>query len=115
MPRPQTQFAWSLTAILAVALISLATSAHQGLSANLYTTVSDVFPKPAVASVIGIGGCAGGLGGVLFSAVIPGYIVQHFGYTPVILTMGLFHLTAVYAVHKVMGPLTPIQLESPRG
>jgi len=99
------------SAILAVALISLATSAHQGLSANLYTTVSDVFPKPAVASVIGIGGCAGGFGGVLFSAVIPGYIVQHFGYTPVILTMGMFHLTAVYFVHKIMGPLKPIQIK----
>lgn len=99
------------SAILAVALISLATSAHQGLSANLYTTVSDVFPKPAVASVIGIGGCAGGFGGVLFSAIIPGYVVQHFGYTPVILTMGMFHLTAVYCVHRVMGPLKPIQIK----
>ncbi|MFN7935084.1 MAG: MFS transporter [Bryobacteraceae bacterium] len=102
-------------AILAVALISLGTSAHQGLSANMYTTVSDVFPKPAIASVIGIGGCAGGFGGVLFSAIIPGYVVQHFGYTPVILTMGLFHLTGVFALHKVMGRLRPIQLESPRG
>ena len=80
--------------IYAVALVSLATSAHQGWSANLYTTVSDAFPKSAVASVTGIGGCLGGLGGFLFSAVIPGYVVQHFGYPPVFLTMGCFHLTA---------------------
>ena len=43
--------------ILAIALVSLATAAHQGWSANLYTTTSDVFPKKAVASVTGIGGC----------------------------------------------------------
>ncbi len=81
--------------IYAIALVSLATSAHQGWSANLYTTVSDSFPKSAVASVTGIGGCLGGLGGFLFSAIIPGYVVQHFGYSPVFLTMGCFHLTAL--------------------
>ncbi|HUQ94873.1 MAG TPA: MFS transporter [Bryobacteraceae bacterium] len=98
--------------IVAVALVSLATSAHQGLSANLYTTVSDVFPKRAVASVMGIGGCAGGLGGVLFSALIPGIVVQAFGYTPMILTMGVFHLLAVFLVHKLMGPLRPVLIHS---
>jgi len=48
--------------VTAVLLMSLATAAHQGWSANQFTTVSDVFPRPAVASVTGIGGCAGGLG-----------------------------------------------------
>lgn len=50
----------------AVLLIGLAGSAHQAWSANLYTTVSDMFPKNAVASVIGIGGMAGATGGMLF-------------------------------------------------
>ena len=94
--------------ILAVALVSLATSAHQGWSANLYTTVSDVFPKNAVASVTGIGGCLGGFGGFLFSAVIPGYVVTHFGYTPVFLIMGCFHLTALIVVHKLLGDMKRI-------
>jgi MFS transporter, ACS family, hexuronate transporter len=50
----------------AVLLIGLAASAHQAWSANLYTTVSDMFPKRAVASVVGIGGMAGAIGGVVF-------------------------------------------------
>lgn len=50
----------------AVLLIGLAGAAHQAWSANLYTTVSDMFPKRAVASVIGIGGMAGAIGGMLF-------------------------------------------------
>jgi ACS family hexuronate transporter-like MFS transporter len=94
--------------VLAVALVSLACSAHQGWSANLYTTTSDVFPKNAVASVTGIGGCLGGFGGFLFSAIIPGYIVTHFGYTPVFLIMGCFHLTALLVVHKMLGDMKRI-------
>jgi ACS family hexuronate transporter-like MFS transporter len=94
--------------IVAIALVCLATSAHQGWSANLYTTTSDIFPKQAIASVTGIGGCLGGLGGVLFSALIPGYVVTHFGYTPVFLTMGAFHLTALVVVHVLLGDMKRI-------
>ena len=50
----------------AVMIIALAGSAHQAWSANLYTTVSDMFPKSAVASVVGLGGMAGALGGSFF-------------------------------------------------
>ena len=53
----------------AVLLIGLAGAAHQAFSANLFTTVSDSFPKQAVASVIGIGGMAGAFGGMLFPIV----------------------------------------------
>jgi ACS family hexuronate transporter-like MFS transporter len=49
-----------------VLLIGLAGSAHQAWSANLFTTVSDMFPKNAVASVIGLGGMAGSAGGFMF-------------------------------------------------
>ncbi len=95
--------------ILAVALVSLATAAHQGWSCNLFTTVSDVFPKQAVASVTGIGGAFGGLGGVLFSSLLPGYIISHFGYTPIFLIMGCFHLLALTAVHLLLGKMKPIK------
>jgi MFS transporter, ACS family, aldohexuronate transporter len=91
--------------ILAVALISVATAAHQGWSANLFTTTSDVFPKNVVASVTGVGGFAGGLGGFLFSGMIPGYVVTYYGYTPVFLTMGCFHLIALFWVHRLMGKM----------
>jgi len=55
---------------LAVLVIGIATSAHQAWSANIFTTVSDMFPKKAVASVTGIGGMFGGLGGILLTAVV---------------------------------------------
>ncbi len=99
------------SAILAVVLVSFATAGHQAWSANLYTTCSDVFPKSAVASVTGLGGCAGGIGGILFSAVIPGYIVTWFGYTPVFLALGCFHLTALLMVHLTMGRMDRIEAQ----
>ena len=100
--------------VLAVGLISIATAAHQGWSANLYTTASDVFPKAATASITGIGGCFGGLGGFLFSAVIPGYVVTHFGYKPMFLMLGAFHLTALIFVHKLLGDMRPLEEKSVR-
>lgn len=54
---------------LPVLLIGIGASAHQAWSANLFTTVSDMFPKKAVASIVGIGGMAGGIGGVLITKV----------------------------------------------
>ena len=93
----------------AIFLFGLALAGHQGWSANLYTTTSDVFPKNAVASVIGIGGAAGGIAGVLFSAVIPGYVIPVVGYRPVFLIMGFFYVIAWIAVHHYMGDLTRIK------
>lgn len=61
----------------AVLLIGLAASAHQAWSANLYTTVSDMFPKRAVASVIGAGGMAGSAGGFIFP-ILTGKMLDHF-------------------------------------
>jgi ACS family hexuronate transporter-like MFS transporter len=61
-----------------VLLIGVGASAHQAWSANLFTTVSDMFPQRSVASVVGIGGMAGGLGGVLMSK-IGGYLFDYYG------------------------------------
>ncbi len=96
--------------VLAIALVCLATAGHQGWSANLYTTTSDVFPKNAVASVTGIGGCLGGVGGTIFSAWLPGYIVGHFGYSPMFFIMGTFHVIALIAVRLLIGDMKPIQV-----
>jgi ACS family hexuronate transporter-like MFS transporter len=89
-------------AVATIALVSVATAAHQGWSANLFTTTSDAFPKESVASVTGIGGFAGGLGGFLFSAVIPGWVVTHFGYTPMFVFMGTLHLAAWFVLRRMM-------------
>ncbi len=61
----------------AVCLIALAASSHQAWSANIFTTVSDAFPKKAVSSVTGIGGMAGAVGGA-FVSYIAGGILEHF-------------------------------------
>ncbi len=61
----------------AVCLIALAASSHQAWSANIFTTVSDAFPKKAVSSVTGIGGMAGAVGGA-FISYIAGGILEHF-------------------------------------
>jgi ACS family hexuronate transporter-like MFS transporter len=61
-----------------VILIGIGASAHQAWSANLFTTVSDMFPKHSVGSVVGIGGMAGGLGGVLLTKV-GGWLFDHYG------------------------------------
>ncbi len=61
----------------AVALISLAASSHQAWSANIFTTVSDAFPKRAISSVTGIGGMAGAIGGA-FISVLAGHILDFF-------------------------------------
>ena len=55
----------SYASTLAIAVICIGAAAHQAWSANLFTTVSDMFPKKAIGSVIGIGGMAGGIGGVV--------------------------------------------------
>lgn len=62
---------------LPVLLIGIGTAAHQAWSANLFTTVSDMFPKKAVGSVVGMGGMAGGIGGVIITK-LGGYLFDHF-------------------------------------
>lgn len=97
--------------VVAILLMSLATAAHQGWSANLFTTVSDTFPRPAVASVTGIGGFSGGVGSVLFATALPGYLIPLVGYKPIFLAFGGFHLLALLAVHLLMRDLTPVRLK----
>jgi MFS transporter, ACS family, hexuronate transporter len=66
----------------AVAILSLATAAHQGWSANLFTTASDMFPRSSVGVVVGIGGMAGSAGGVLFSLGTGWVLESYHSYMP---------------------------------
>lgn len=79
-----------------VALIGIAAAAHQGWSANLYTLVSDTFPRRTVGSVIGLGGLVGGLSGILAAPVI-GYWLDFSGgaYRPLFVVGGLAYLAAL--------------------
>jgi MFS transporter, ACS family, hexuronate transporter len=83
----------------AVALIGLAAAAHQAFSANLYTLPSDLLPRSAVGSVIGIGGLAGAAGGMLFTAFV-GQILQLTGsYRILFFIAGSVYLAALLVVH----------------
>ncbi len=70
LPIVLVQYLGQLNMWLAVLVIGLAAAAHQAWSANIFTTASDMFPKRAVASVTGLGGMAGGLGGILLTALV---------------------------------------------
>jgi len=70
-------FATSIGNWTAVFLIALAGSAHQAWSASLYSTASDMFPKHAVASLIGLGSAAGSTGGMIFP-ILCGFLLDKF-------------------------------------
>src|SRR3954464_12739728 len=96
---------------VAVALISVAAAAHQGWSANLYTLVSDMFPKQAVGSVVGFGGMAGAVGGMLI-AKLTGYILQATGsYVPVFLIAAFAYVVALAIIHILVPRLEPAHLK----
>jgi ACS family hexuronate transporter-like MFS transporter len=95
---------------VAVLLIGLAGAAHQAWSANLFSTVSDMFPKRAVASVIGIGGMAGSVGGILFP-LLSGWLLDVFqargsvtpAYAILFTVCGSAYLVA-YAINHLLAP-----------
>ena len=95
---------------VAVLLVGLAAAAHQGWSANIYTTASDMFPRKAVGSVVGIGGMAGAVGGMLISKLV-GYILQFTGsYVPIFIIAGSTYLIALLIVHLLVPRLEPAEL-----
>jgi ACS family hexuronate transporter-like MFS transporter len=78
LPVVFSQYAGEVSMWLAVLIIGIAAAAHQAWSANIFTTVSDMFPKKATASVTGIGGMAGGVGGIVLTWAIQKSLFVHF-------------------------------------
>ena len=95
----------------AVLLFGLATAAHQAWMTNLFIMPADVFPSQAVGSANGFGVCLGGLGGALFSGIIPGTVIPHIGYVPVLMGMSCFYIVAWFIIHRMMGDLEMVTLE----
>jgi MFS family permease len=93
-------------AVLAVAVICIGATAHQAWSANLFTTVSDMFPKKAVGSVTGIGTAAGGLGGVIIQK-LAGYFTDHFSHQKAYFLMFLICSLSYLIAWVVMKILVP--------
>ena len=94
---------------LATALVALAAAAHQGWSANVFTIASDTFPRHAVGTVVGFGGMAGAVGGMLI-AKLTGFILETTGsYVPVFLIAGSAYLLALAIVHILSPKLEPVR------
>ena len=98
---------------LATALIGLAAAAHAGWAANLFTMVSDMFPKQAVASVVGLGGMFGSGTAMLFSESA-GFILQTTGsYWSLFCIAGCAYLLALAVMHALTPRMTPVEFRHP--
>lgn len=96
---------------LAVILVGIAAAAHQGFSANLFTLVSDMFPRKAVASVVGIGGFAGGMGGFLMN-LGAGWLKHNTGsYVVMFSIAGFAYLAALLVIHLLAPKLAPAEVD----
>jgi ACS family hexuronate transporter-like MFS transporter len=97
MLAPDVESVWG-----AVLLIGLATAAHQGFSANLYTLPSDLIPRKAVGAIIGIGGTIGAIGG-MFMAKFTGWVLDATGsYMPMFVIAGSSYLLALLVIHLLV-------------
>jgi ACS family hexuronate transporter-like MFS transporter len=101
--------------VLAVALIGLATAAHQAWASNIYTVVSDIFPKSMVGSMIGLTGFAGALGGILFAPAV-GWILELTGnYRIIFAFAGIAYLLAWMALKIFIPKIEPLREGSVNG
>ncbi|MCU0392287.1 MAG: MFS transporter [Thermoflexibacter sp.] len=115
VPITTAQFATNIWVV--VALISLAAAAHQAWSANIFTTASDMFPKKAVSSVVGIGGMAGSVGGILFPLFV-GYLLDSYkeagnitaGYNILFTICGFAYLIAWVIMHLFAPKMEQVKL-----
>lgn len=101
----------------AVVIIGFAAAAHQAWSANIFTTTSDMFPKATVASVTGIGGMAGAVGGILIAS-LAGKLFDHYkalgsietGYYIMFIICGVAYIVAWLVMHFLVPRIKPIEL-----
>ena len=97
---------------VAVLLIALAAAAHQAWSANAFTLVSDVFPKKAVASVVGIGGMVGAVSGIVANLALGKVLTDTgpHGYVYAFLVAGAMYLIMLSIIHLIMPKMTPVKI-----
>jgi MFS transporter, ACS family, hexuronate transporter len=96
---------------VAVTLVGIAAAAHQGWSANLFTLTTDLFPRQALGSVVGLGGFMGAVGGMLI-AKVTGQILETTGsYVPVFMIAGFAYLFALLVIHVISPRLEPVKLD----
>ena len=94
----------------AVLIVAVAAAAHQAWSANAYTLASDMFPRSAVASVVGIGAFSGAMGGVLFQRAVGRILDANGGnYAPIFIFCGSAYLVAWVLIHVLAPSLEPVK------
>jgi ACS family hexuronate transporter-like MFS transporter len=94
----------------AVLLIGLAAAAHQGFSCNLLTLPSDMFPGRAIASVVGIGGMCGAIGGMLIAKIVAYFLQWTGSYVVPFAIAGSAYLTGLAVIHILAPKLEPVDL-----
>ena len=105
---PTTLAGLAQSAWQAIALVAVAAAAHQAWSANVYTLASDMFPRSAVGSVVGIGAFTGAMGGVLFQRLVGRLLDANGGsYTPIFVYCGTAYLVAWAIIHGLAPRLEP--------
>jgi ACS family hexuronate transporter-like MFS transporter len=97
---------------VAIWLVGLAAAAHQGWSANLYTTASDMFPKQAVGSMVGLGGMAGALGAMGLLKLTGAILETSHSYSALFLIAAFAYVIALAVMHLLAPHLEPARIES---
>jgi ACS family hexuronate transporter-like MFS transporter len=96
--------------MVAVLIIGLGTAAHQAFSANIFTMITDLYPRRAVATIAGMGGAAGAVGGILI-AQATGWTLELTGsYLPIVIYAGLAYLIALGAIQLLVPRMEPAPL-----
>jgi ACS family hexuronate transporter-like MFS transporter len=98
-------------AFVVVLIIGLATAGHQAFSSNIFTMISDLYPRRAVATIAGLGGCAGAIGGMLIASAT-GLSLEYLGsYMPLMIYAGMAYLIAFTAIHLLVPRMEPARLK----
>lgn len=95
---------------LAVLILGVGTAAHQGFSANLYTLASDVFPRAAVGSVVGIGGMLGAIGSMTMTKYAGWVLDNVHSYAPIFIVASTTYLLALGVIHLLTPKMAPVEL-----
>ena len=113
-----SQYLGEINMWFAVIIIGLAMSAHQAWSANIFTTVSDMFPKNAIGSVTGIGSLMGGIGSVLLTLLVQKRMFVYYesigkiqtGYFIMFLICGAMYLIAWLIMHFLVPKMKRVEV-----